>query len=358
MKRAVPAGAGTLLRRFPIIALMVATLVLQPAHAADDVTAQLSSELDALQKRDELVQSIGFKLITGNAPFCSETRPASGLLLQDVAAFGNPEAVRASMGLSGDIAVQARAAGSPADQAGLPIFAEVLGVDGQSMHDLPPVGSETWQRLAALHRKLDEAMRARGQVEIVWNDAQDAPQTTTLIGTAACASGFEVIAGSRRASANGQRVAIGADFVGFAYSEELLAAAIAHELAHNLLAHPAWLDANGRKQGNIRATEREADRLMPWLLANGGYDPAAAERFMREWGPGHDGGLFRSRTHDGWDERAKFVAAELPLIQRARTAEGAADWRTGFRREIQPVETPETIYSAASAGSSGSPTDE
>ncbi|MDZ4308648.1 hypothetical protein [Allopontixanthobacter sp.] len=349
MRPAARAGGGRVLRHFLIIAVMLAAPFAQPARAADDISAKLA----ALQMRDERVQSIGWNLVTGNAPFCAETRPAAGLLLQDVAAFGDPAAARAAMGLSGDIAVQARATGSPADRAGLPVFAEVLSVDGQSMHSLPPAGPENWQRLAALHRKLDEALRARGQVEIVWRDRSATPISATLVGQTACASGFEVIAGSRRASANGDRVAVGADFVGFTYAEELLAAAIAHELAHNLLGHPGWLDEIGRKRRTVRVTEREADRLMPWLLANGGYDPAAALRFMRTWGPGNDGGLFRSRTHDGWDERAEFIAAELPLIARSRAASGAADWRTGFRREIDPAPIPAPAYSAPSAVSAG-----
>lgn len=357
MTGAAQVGSGASLRQFLIILLMLATTFTPPARAADAKSTKLLSELSALQQRDELVQSIGWKLVTGNAPFCSEIRPATGLLLQDVAAFGNPAAVRTAMGLTGDIAVQARATGSPADMAGLPVFAEVLSVDGQSMRGLPPAKEETWQRLAALQRTLDDAMRARGQVEIVWSGPYDSPRTATLIGQPACASGFEVIAGSRGASANGQRVAIGADFVGFSYTEELLAAALAHELAHNLLGHPGWLDENGRKQGNIRRTEREADRLMPWLLANGGYDPAAAERFMREWGPRNDGGLFRGRTHDGWDERAEFIAAELPLIQRSRAASGAADWQSGFRREISSAPLAASI-DAVQPASSESPTAE
>ena len=97
----------------------------------------------------------GWKLITGNAAFCSEARPAVGLLLQDVAAFGNPAAVRAAMGLAGDIAVQARAAGSPAFRSGLPVFAEVLAVDGQPMSSLPPADKETWQRLTTLHQRVE-----------------------------------------------------------------------------------------------------------------------------------------------------------------------------------------------------------
>lgn len=321
-------------------AVWLAAANMTPAFGSDD----LSAGLNKLQQRDEIIQSIGWNLVTGNAPFCPQTRPAIGLLLQDVAAFGSPDGIRQAMNLSGDIAVQARAAGSPADQAGLPVFAEVLSIDGQSMRDPSPAGKEGWQRLAGIHRILDEALVAKGRVEITWRAAQGAPITTKLTGQPACVSSFEVIAGSRRASANGARVAIGSNFVGFGYPEALLAAAVAHELAHNLLGHPAWLDENGRKRRNIRVTEREADRLMPWLLANGGYDPAAAERFMREWGPGNDGGLFRRRTHDGWDERADFIAAELPLIQQSMTTSSNADWSAGFVRDI-----PGASYSAASS---------
>lgn len=320
--------------------VLLAAVIAPPAFAAEDI----SSGLNTLQQRDELVQSIGWKLITGNAPFCTNTRPVIGLLLQDVAAFGRPEAVRRALNLFGDIAVQARAAGSPVEQAGLPVFAEVLAINGQSMRDLPAAGKQRWQRLTGLHRKLDKALVARGEVEIAWRSAEGAPVVTVLVGRTACATNFEVIAGSKRASANGARVAIGSDFAGFAYREELLAAAIGHELAHNLLGHPAWLDANGRSKSHIRMTEREADRLMPWLLANGGYDPAAGEQFMRKWGPGNDGGFFRGRTHDGWGERAALIAAELPLIQRSISASGGADWESGFARDIPPA-----AYSAASS---------
>ena len=114
-----------------------------------------------------------------------------------------------------------------------------------------------------------------------------------------------------------------------------VAAAIAHELAHNVLQHRAWLDANGRKRSNVRLIEREADRLMPWLLANAGYDPAAAARFMERWGPVHDGGIFRARTHDGWDERVEFIAAEVDKIRELSSNGTAADWSSRFEREIE-----------------------
>ena len=116
-----------------------------------------------------------------------------------------------------------------------------------------------------------------------------------------------------------------------------LAAALAHEFAHNLLGHRAWLREAGRKRANIRLTEREADRLMPWLLANAGYDPQAAVAFMTRWGSTHDAGLRMRRHHEGWDERAEAMAAEVPLVQSMMAGEGKADWATHFRREIDPA---------------------
>ena len=96
----------------------------------------------------------------------------------------------------------------------------------------------------------------------------------------------------------------------------------------------------------VRLTEREADRLMPWLLANAGFDPVAGAHFFERWGPRHGGWIFRARSHDGWDERADFIAAELPLVRHSQTARGGADWPALFVRDIQPA-----AYSAAASSS-------
>lgn len=316
-----------------ISATCLAATGIPAAAAADNAFAQ---SLHLLQQRDQQVQSIGWKLVHGNAAFCPDARPSIGLLLQDVAAFTAPQTVRSAIGISGDIAVQAVAAGAPAQTAGLPVFAEILAIDGEQMKDLAPAGKKNWRRLLDLHQSLQSRLSANGKVSVMWRDGAHETRTTQIAGVPACPSSFEVIAGSAKASANGQRVAIGENFVGFSYPENLFAAAIAHELAHNILGHPGWLDANGRKQRNVRRTEREADRMMPWLMANAGYDPTAAERFMRLWGPGHDGGLLRGRTHDGWDERADFIAAELPAIRQSMAESGTADWARLFVRQDQP----------------------
>jgi len=311
-------------------ALMLACLAVfaTPARAND-------SEYRSLQALDTRLHEAGWRLATGNALFCRETVPATGLLLHDAAAYPDPREARAAFGLTGDIGVQAVAAGSPAARAGLAADATITAIDGRDpAYD--PVSDPRWQRLQTIRDALDAALVRDGAVTLGWR-AQGGNPTTAQVGAVpACPTRFEVAALGSRAVADGSRVVVGDRFPGFAYPEDEFAAAVAHELAHNLLGHRAWLDARGRSQRNVRLTEREADRLAPWLLANAGYDPAAMARFMARWGPRHGGGLFRKRTHEGWDERVETIEAELPLVDRARDGEGKADWSGAFRRDIVP----------------------
>ena len=142
--------------------------------------------------------------------------------------------------------------------------------------------------------------------------------------------------GGKRAVADGSRVIFGRDFAGFAYAEDEFAAAVAHELAHNLLRHRKMFDAVGRSQSLVRLTERDADRMMPWLLYNAGYDPRASVRFMTRWGPKYGGGLLRDRSHDGWDERVEFIEAEIATMEAALAETGKADWSQHFVPMAKP----------------------
>ncbi len=306
-----------------------------PAPPSEANYAAILTALKEHHALDQRLQDVGWKLVRGNAEYCPKTVQSIGLQLQDMVAFEEPSDPRAALGLYGDFAVQTVASGSPAWNAGdLSFRREITQLNSEEINRWPAEDRSHWQRLTRAHDYIDKALANDGRVII------------TLVGGAqlivrsekVCATRFELAGGSKRALAEGSRVVIGSKFVGFGYPEDEFAAAVAHELAHNLLDHRAWLDANGRGRKNVRLTEHEADRLMPWLLANAGYAPSAAHRFMTRWGPKHDGGLFRRRTHDGWDERAEFIQAEVELIealQRSTEFEGA-DWRTGFRREINP----------------------
>lgn len=295
-----------------------------PAAATPPV---LRAQLDALQALDTRVQSVGWRLARANAPWCRQVAPGIGLQVFDAAGFSDPAAVRAALDLPGDIAVGAVAADSPAARAGLRPHRALRAIAGQPVAALPAVPPGDYARLVGLHDRVDAALLATGSVG--FSDA--AGGEIAVSGEAACVTRFELTGSGSKAAADGGRVVIGRKLVEALPEDELLAAALAHELAHNLLAHRARLDASGRSWGKVKATEREADRLAPWLLANAGYDPQAAVRFFERWGPRFDRGILATPDHDGWKTRARQISVEIKKIEAARGEDGKADWRTAFK---------------------------
>ncbi|TAD82169.1 MAG: hypothetical protein EAY70_03895, partial [Sphingomonadales bacterium] len=249
--------------------------------------------------------------------------------------YGAPAIARAALGLKADFAVQTAARGSPAALSGaFTRNREVVLLERFNPNQWPAGAAMEWQRLARAHDHVEAMLTEHGGITIAFADGGE----VRLAPVAVCASRFELMGESDRAVADGKRVVIGIGFPAFQYPEEqVFAALIAHELAHNVLGHDAWLDRNGRKAKLVRRTEREADRLVPWLLANAGYDPGAAVIFMTRWGSQHDAGLKLRSSHEGWDERAEAMAEEETTVAALMAREGKADWARLFRREIDPA---------------------
>lgn len=323
MRRALLAGA----------LLFAAPLAARPAPAIDYAAERAA--IGRFQDADQRLQDVGWRLVRGNVGFCSKVVPSVGLQLQDMASYGAPAIARKALGLTRDFAVQTAARGSPAALAeGVTRNREIVRLERLDPNAWPAGMAMDWQRLVWAHDHVEAMLAEHGGIAIGFADGAE----VRLQPVEVCASRFELMGEGDKAVADGSRVVIGIDFPAFAYpEEELFAALVAHELAHNVLGHDAWLDTHGRSRRHVRRTEREADRLMPWLLANAGYDPAAAARFWGRWGRKHDAGLLMVRNHDGWDERVEFVTAELPLIADVVAREGRADWSRHFRREINPA---------------------
>ncbi len=325
MRRALLAGAAT--------ALLPALLAAQPAPPAIDYAAERAA-IGRFQDADQRLQDVGWSLARGNLGFCPKVVPSVGLQLQDMASYGAPAIARKALGLTGDFAVQTAARGSPAALAGgVMRNREIIRLERLDPNTWPAGKAMDWQRLVWAHDHVEVMLAEHGGIALGFADGAE----VRLQPVEVCATRFELMGEGDKAVADGNRVVIGIDFPAFAYDEPEFAALVAHEFAHNVLGHDAWLDRNGRSRRHVRRTEREADRLMPWLLANAGYDPAAAARFWRQWGKKHDAGLLMIRKHDGWDEREEFVAAELPVIAGLMAREGRADWSRHFRREIDPA---------------------
>ena len=314
----------TLLRLLAGLALLLAA----PARA------DVGSALTTLMAEDARLQSLGWALARANAPFCADAPPGIGLLLLDAANFRDPPVIRAALGLGGDIAVGAVAADSPAERAGLRAGEEVLAIDGEPMAGLPKATPGDPLRLAGLHQRIEHALAARGGIALTLRD-----RTITLTGEPACASRFELALSGRRAVAEGSRVVIGRDALNANPVDAEATVIVAHELAHNVLRHRVRLEAGGRLTAEVRRTEREADRLAVWLLANAGHDPQAAIRLAEGWLRAGDKGLLRAPTHDGWQTRRDLMAREVEAVAQARKAQpqGPLDWRARFHLPAIPA---------------------
>ncbi|MBI1404023.1 MAG: hypothetical protein GC147_12525 [Porphyrobacter sp.] len=320
-----------------LAALAGIALAASSAAQAVDYAAERAA-IARYQDADQRLQDVGWRLVRGNRAFCPRVIPAIGLQLQDMMSYGAPGIARAALGLKGDFAVETAARGSPAALSGaFTRNREIALLERLDPNAWPKEEEEAmvWHRLVWAHDHIDAMLAEHGGITISFADGEAAH----LVPVETCATRFELMGAGKKAVADGSRVVIGIDFPAFAYpEEEVFAALVAHELAHNVLGHDAWLDRNGRSRRHVRRTEREADRLIPWLLANAGYDPRGGVTFMTRWGKRHDAGFLKLRDHDGWDERAEFIAAELPQIADLMAREGRADWRTHFRREIDPAE--------------------
>ncbi len=320
----------------PVIALLTALLApcTQSARAADieSVDPGTVAGIRALESDSARLQTLGWKLARANAPFCAQTRTAGGFLLLDMALFGNPDPIRRAMGFSGDVGIEAVAAGSPAALAGLRAGDEVLAIEGRAMAAFRFDRRNAFARLTALDDAIDAAMRARAAVDLQVVTPGLAPRQVQIAGASTCRSRFELILKGTDARAGVLNVRISRQLLAENADDGQAAALIAHELAHVVLAHRSRLRRTGHGFAAIRATEREADRLAVWLIANAGYDPQAAVRFMAAWGPRHDPPILGFPDHDGWRARVVLMQAELAGL-RASLAGGARlpiDWRDHF----------------------------
>lgn len=319
--------------------LAAAAIALSSSAAAESrASRDLAQALATLQLEDARLQTVGWRLATGNAAYCPDASPRIGVLLQDMRNYDNPEGVRAAIGLEGEIAIEAVAAGSPAETAGLAANDEILAIDGLAMASLPPPPRGDYARLAALHAMIDAALARTGTVTFTVRAHDRKLREITVTGQPACPGRFALRDSGAWAQADGTSVLIGRGFGKAQRAADILdnaeyAAVVAHEYAHNLLGHDAWLDRAGRSPDNVLYAEREADRLSVWLLANAGYDPATAPRLMRGRGRRNGSGPPTSPTHDAWETRAALIETELDRLHAKLLARGKADWTKDFQRE-------------------------
>jgi hypothetical protein len=285
------------------------------------------------QAYDQRLQDVGWKLIRANADFCENTVASIGLQLQDVTTFGKPDIARRALKLSGDFAVATSAKGSPAEASGiLTQNREITHLGEVDLNAIPINKKEKWARLKRVHDLLDELLSDGSPVSIRFAGGEEVRVAPVKV----CSARFELAADDDMLVGDDERVLIGIKSEVFTYSEDVFAAGLAHELAHTLFGHFGWHKRLGRRVSRVRLTEKEADRLMPWLLINAGFEPSAASVFFRKYQPPSGSFLFFRGSHPKWRDREEWVKAETAIIEPLMASEGKADWRRHFLREIDP----------------------
>jgi hypothetical protein len=294
---------------------------LTPALAVP--ATQASDQFEAVRDADLKLALIGWRLASANAPLCDRLEPGIGFQLHTLDQFDSAsrDAARSHFGFATPVAVEGVLPGSPADRAGLrpdDSLVRVGPVEIAAIQGKPG----TTQRLVAAQ----SAIAALPPSEPLQIDAirAGAPIRVTVQPVPACRTRFELrIADDYNASADGAMVQVSSQFLQ-AYSDDQLAAAVAHEFSHNILHHRDRLEARGVDFGMLsgfganvkyfRQTELQADVLSVYLLANAGYPPSASVAFWRSFGPSKAGGIFRSRSHPQWRDRVATLEAEIAKL--------------------------------------------
>jgi beta-barrel assembly-enhancing protease len=268
----------------------------------------------ALVAQDLRLAVVGYRLASANALFCKRLERNPGWVLHDERQYPDRETARAAFALKLPIAVAAVVPAGAADKAGIEEGDGLAGLNGGLWvwsHEIKPKQSAA--RLDGVQKELRQAF-AEGPAELEFETSQG-PKRLRLDPPQICASRFWVDTNSKLdAGADGDGVRVTEGLIAFTGNDDdELAAAVAHELAHNLLGHRERIKAKGGTKA-VLSTEIEADRLSVWLMANAGYDPKAALRFAERYGRKTGLGIFSAGTHLRWKNRVRVMQAEIDLI--------------------------------------------
>lgn len=301
----------------PAVLLLFAT----PAGAGDRDVAQLL----LLQSVEQRIATIGHRLATSAGDLCAPGAPLAGIKIHDASQYGRDSApdLQAAFGAGPWPKVLALAEGGAAARAGVLPNDSILAIDGVP---IPPAREgKGYARVADAFSILDRAM-ADGVANLSL-ERHGRALAVAVTADRGCAGRSELqIGGGVQGKADGDHVVITSGLVAFARDDGELAAAMAHELAHNILRHRDRLNAAGISRGILqnfgrsarltRETEIEADRLSVHLLDRAGYPMAAALSFWDRFRKVASD-LFVG-THPSNAQRIEIIRAEIDRVRAAK----------------------------------------
>ena len=290
-----------------LIALgLVAVSVVAPAFASSgsaDWPIRLNADLARLG-------AVELRLREAAGSSCPSLASDAGLVIDDRRAYRQSDwpLLATALGM-GDLPVVAGVApGSPADRAGLRAGDEIAAIGGRSPDAI--IAEHKAGALAA-DALLDQISAAEAGSDLII-EVRRAGQSHsfTLRPIKHCAARLVLFTDrSVEAHSDSRNVAISTGMLGFARTDDELALAAGHELAHVING-----DRRGGGMSARRRMEDAADELGFQLAQCAGYEPAKALALFERLGAKDWLGFLRAPTHRSWSDRvARLRALPDPL---------------------------------------------
>lgn len=283
----------------------------------------------ASETMEERLNRVAYGLRMASTAICENPEMLTGLSFFDLAnqeRRQRPELER-RFGISKGFGVRLIVPDSAASQAGLAPGDVITAVNGIGLGDFRNdlIGTKaTYARIAQFETFLDQALQ-KGPASITIQRGTDRIERQ-LTGVAAC-GGSPVFypRGGLNAWADGSKFAVTARMMQFAASDNELAFVIAHEMAHNILAHARRLKGQsgllskiGFGNSKIKEAEIEADQMGVKILLDTGYTiDGALSTLARVRGKRP---FDLAQTHPGITRRLQIVLASAEQWTVARKA--------------------------------------
>jgi hypothetical protein len=318
--------------RQAICALAVLAAVAQPGSAQQGAYSRLGQPVSSstLRKDDLRVGEVAYRLALRGARLCSEAYPLTGLLFHHLAEYraGDRPLMVQRYRLDRGPGVLSVVGGSPSAEAGLEAGDVLLSVNSRAFATGAAIAAEPkrerWRRqVEDSEGQLEQALRS-GPARL--RVLRSGRETEVTLGSAPGCYGRIRLARSTQvnAFATGRTVVMTTAMLAFLKSDDELAVVLGHELAHDILHHPATrtedgvLASVGIKAREIWKREEAADRLGLRLVAEAGYDLDAAIPFWRRYLKKYDWFPQIFRSHPSLSARERIAAEEIAAIRRER----------------------------------------
>jgi hypothetical protein len=256
--------------------------------------ASFPGRYETLRAQDLRVASVAYRLSLANRANCSGTLvPQLGMVIHSLGQYGaaDRDAAARSFKLGRHVSVMAVVDGSPAAKAGLRADDRLLAVNGRELNaDAPSIAGPGRAALGGIERIILQEMK-KGPI-VFRVSSQRGDHQVGFEADSGCPANVELAPGELvNAWADGTGVVVSAGILQRCPTDDDLALVIAHELAHNLLAHKDRLAKSrsaygerlmpsARESAMMRQIEEEADRLAVRLAKAAGFDLRATEPFL------------------------------------------------------------------------------